>query len=53
MNHFAQAVDAMDAAVFSGDALSDAGNRELLWRLLERWRRQLAEWEEIVNRGAP
>ena len=48
MNHFAEAVDALDAAVFSGDGLLDAENRELFKRSMERWQRKLVEWGEIA-----
>ena len=52
MNHFAQAVDALDAAVFNGGELMTAGNRELLRSHIERWQRQLTEWELTANEGA-
>jgi hypothetical protein len=48
MNHFAHAVDALDAAVFSGDGLLDPENRVLFKRMMERWQRQLVVWEEIA-----
>lgn len=48
MNHFADAVDALDAAVFSGDGLFDAENRTLFRRMMERWQRQLVEWEKLA-----
>jgi len=49
MNHFAKAVDDLDAAVFSGDGLMDAENRALFEKSLERWRRQLKVWREIAE----
>ena len=48
MNHFAKAVDNLDAAVFSGDGLFDAKNRDLFRQSMERWQRKLIEWEEIA-----
>lgn len=48
MNHFAKAVDNLDAAVFSGDGLFDAENRDLFRQSIERWQRKLIEWEEIA-----
>lgn len=48
MNHFVKTVDNLDAAVFSGDGLLNADNRDLFRRSLERWQRQLARWEEIA-----
>ena len=48
MNHFAQAVDALDAAVFTGDGLLDADNRELLKRSIEVWQRKIVEWAAIA-----
>lgn len=48
MNHFAKAVDNLDAAVFSGDGLLDSENRDLFKRSMERWRHKLIEWEEIA-----
>ena len=48
MNHFAHAVDVLDAEVFSGDELFDAGNRDIFKRAMERWQRKLIEWEEIA-----
>jgi hypothetical protein len=48
MNHFAKAVDSLDAAVFSGDGLMRADNRDLFKRSMERWQRKLVEWEQIA-----
>jgi hypothetical protein len=48
MNHFANAVDALDAAVFNGDGLLDVENRSLFKQSMERWQRKLVEWEEIA-----
>lgn len=48
MNHFAKAVDNLDAAVYSGDGLFEAENRELLRKHLERWQRALTEWTELA-----
>jgi hypothetical protein len=53
MNHFADAVDRLDAAVFSGDGLMDAENRELFKRMMERWQIKLVEWEEIATSDEP
>ena len=56
MNHFIKAVDAVDAAVFTGDGLLDAKNRADFKHYMERWQRKLIEWEEIAaelaNEGA-
>ena len=49
MNHFAKAVDALDAAVFSGDGLFDGENRGLFKTMIERWQRKLVEWEEVAS----
>lgn len=48
MNHFAKAVDNLDAAVFSGDGLFETDNRDLFRRMIERWHIKLAEWEELA-----
>jgi hypothetical protein len=48
VNHFAKAVDNLDAAVSSGDGLFDAENRTLFKRAIERWARSLIEWEKIA-----
>lgn len=48
MNHFAKAVDNLDAAVFSGDGLMDSENRNLFRQSMERWQRKLVEWGEIA-----
>lgn len=48
MNHFADAVDALDAAVFSDDELLNAENRDLFKSSIERWQRKLVEWEEMA-----
>ncbi len=49
MNHFAKAVDDLDAAVFSGDELFDTENRELLRWALARWQRALATWDKLAT----
>lgn len=49
INHFARAADALDAAVFSGDSLLDANNRESFRRLLDRWKRKLEDWQSIAD----
>lgn len=48
INHFANSADNLDAAVFNGGGLLDAGNRDLFKRLLERWEHKLAAWEELA-----
>lgn len=48
INHFAKAVDNLDAAVFSGDGLLDPENRDLFKQSIERWQRKMVEWEEIA-----
>lgn len=48
MNHFAEAIDVLDAEVFNGDGLMEDENRDLFKRSMERWQRKLVEWEEIA-----
>ena len=44
-NYFVEAVDTVDAAVFSGDAMQTPSNRELLKEHCERWLRTIEEFE--------
>lgn len=53
INHFANAVDALDAAVFSGDGLVDVENQRLLKRHLERWDRELESMIKTFPFGCP
>ena len=48
MSHFADAVDALDAAVFSGDGLWEEHHRVLFKRHLDRWQVALADWERMA-----
>lgn len=41
-------LDCVDASVFSGDALCDAGTRANFRWYLERWGRKLEEFEEMA-----
>lgn len=52
MDHFENAVDALDAAVFSGDGLENPANRAMLKRHCERWFRALAEQNPISAKEA-
>lgn len=49
MDHFERAVDALDAAVFSGDGLHDAANRQLLTQSIARWQRRISECEVVTE----
>lgn len=44
MNHFEQAVDALDAAIFGGDELLELENRLLLDSMLMRWQTKMKEF---------
>lgn len=44
----AEAVDQIDAAVFSGDSFVDISNAIVLQQNIERWKRKLAEHMEVV-----
>lgn len=43
--YFVEAIDTVDAAVFSGDAMHTPSNRELLKEHCERWLRNIEEVE--------
>ena len=50
MNRFIdETCDAVDASVFSGDALYDDATREEFKRLLERWSRQVDRWSRCAE----
>lgn len=48
MNYLEQAVDALDAVVFSSDLLENPEHRKLLKEHCERWFRVLAEHEPLT-----
>lgn len=39
--------EGLDASMFSGDSFMERKNREQLAFYMERWRKQLAVWEQI------
>lgn len=41
-----EAIDLVDAMVFSGDTLSDKEERKKFSDMLQRWQRGVAEWDE-------
>jgi uncharacterized coiled-coil protein SlyX len=45
MNHFEQAIDELDAYVFTGDSLCLEKNRQHLKAMCERWSRAIADHE--------
>lgn len=47
--HFEEAIDGVDACVFTGDSLLDAGARAHLRDHLGRWMRQLTRFEEMAT----
>ena len=48
MDFFEQECDALDASVFSGDALQFADKRAMLKSFCERWLRAIAEYEATM-----
>ena len=42
-----QACEEIDAAMFSGDAFLEKEERESLTRYINRWQRQMKEFEEL------
>lgn len=49
MTHFEEAVDSLDASIFSSDNLAQEENRGLLKEHLARWERELDVWEKLSS----
>lgn len=49
--YLAEAVDNIDAAIFTGDCMFDAGDRKEFRRFLEKWDKATVdeEWEKPLN----
>jgi hypothetical protein len=52
MSYFEKAIDTLDAHVFTGDAVLDNANRELLKEHCERWLRALEDTADLVDGAA-
>ena len=51
-DYIKDACEEIDAAMFSGDAFADAEERKALRDYLERWGRELKNWDEIAAEAA-
>ncbi len=47
MNEFKEAIDVVDASIFSGDALHSEVNREFFKSILARWTRELETMDAV------
>lgn len=53
MNYFIDALDAIDAAVFSGDALESPENRDMFEEFMNSWQRAIAERRQSATTNQP
>ena len=51
-DYIKDACEEIDAAVFSGGAFADAEERKTLRDYMERWGRELKNWDEIAAEAA-
>lgn len=51
-DYIKDACEEIDSAMFSGDAFADAEQRKALRDYMERWERELKNWDEIAAEAA-